>query len=468
MGILCLFSSKAQENYDEDYVPKKYFSELSFNLIRSITIQGGQQILSLDKDEKHMDQYFATTTLDLIDLVKREKFIDDDSLKAFLHSIIKKINYNNNIKVPRRILVLRSDLVNAYSLGEGTLIVSNGLLSQVDNEEQLAFIIAHEMAHWELDHFKDKINQSINAQETYNPEKEMKNISKGNFSVDGIRNIKSWHYDRKRFSRFVEYQADSLAVILFQNAYGKDQNIVHALHKLDSGTVQNPYKGARIFKDLSFDKYPFRKEWALMSAEKHIDPSNYSPFDPDSSLTHPEIERRIGLIEKMLGENGELGESDISPEYFKIKTDAKFENIESSYANFNFPMTLYYGLRLKSQYPNNSYLVEVITKVLVELHNLKKIKELEKHAKDTIGYNTEQMYVYNFVNNTEFHELAELSFHFVNKKGNFNSEDEEHYMLLFEICGLTDRYKIQELVRKRYREKFEKGKYLAQMSDVAN
>ncbi len=457
-----------QVDYTKDYVPKQHYSRFSFDLIRSITIQGGQQILGLDENEQHMDEYFASTTLDLIELVKKDKFIDDDSLKAFLHGIIKKINYNNSIKVPRRILVLRSELVNAYSLGEGTLIVSNGLLSQIDNEQQLAFIIAHEMAHWELDHFKQKINKTIDAESAYNPGKELKKIDKGSFSIEGIRNIKSWHYDRKRFSRQVEYQADSLAVELYKNAFSEEQQIVFALNELDSGFVQGPYLGARVFKDLNFKKYPFRKEWAVIEKETYIDPTSYSLLHPDSSLTHPEIEMRIELIEKLLGQTFNGTQSFVSDEYYKIKTDALFENIEACYINQNWPLTLYYALRLKQEFPENAYLTEMITTSLLQVYYLKKSKELEAILKDTTGYNMEQKYVYNFLINIEAHELAEVIYHFINKKGNFNREDEDHYMLLFDACRITDRQRIQTMVKNRYLENFEDGKYLERMVEPAN
>lgn len=46
---------------------------------------------------------------------------------------------------------------DARSLSTGTIYVSTGLLSLVDNEAQLAYILAHEVAHVEKDHWKDDI-----------------------------------------------------------------------------------------------------------------------------------------------------------------------------------------------------------------------------------------------------------------------------------------------------------------------
>jgi len=44
----------------------------------------------------------------------------------------------------------------AYTLSTGTLYVSTGLMSLLDNEAQLAFVLAHEMAHVQLDHWRLK------------------------------------------------------------------------------------------------------------------------------------------------------------------------------------------------------------------------------------------------------------------------------------------------------------------------
>src|SRR5262252_2116169 len=44
----------------------------------------------------------------------------------------------------------------AYTLSTGTIYISTGLISLIDNEAQLAYVLAHEMAHVQLDHWKLK------------------------------------------------------------------------------------------------------------------------------------------------------------------------------------------------------------------------------------------------------------------------------------------------------------------------
>src|SRR5579864_1218538 len=49
----------------------------------------------------------------------------------------------------------------ANTLSTGTIYVSTGLISMLDNEAQLAYVLAHEMAHVYLDHWKLKSMLSV-------------------------------------------------------------------------------------------------------------------------------------------------------------------------------------------------------------------------------------------------------------------------------------------------------------------
>jgi len=46
---------------------------------------------------------------------------------------------------------------SAQTLATGTIYISTGMVSLLDNEAQLAYVLAHEMAHVQLDHWKQKV-----------------------------------------------------------------------------------------------------------------------------------------------------------------------------------------------------------------------------------------------------------------------------------------------------------------------
>jgi hypothetical protein len=46
---------------------------------------------------------------------------------------------------------------DAYTLATGTIYISTGMVSLLDNEAQLSYVLAHEMAHVQLDHWRQKV-----------------------------------------------------------------------------------------------------------------------------------------------------------------------------------------------------------------------------------------------------------------------------------------------------------------------
>lgn len=61
----------------------------------------------------------------------------------------------------------------AYTLSTGTVLVSTGMVSLLDNEAQLAYVLAHELAHVYKDHWRIKVMLPF-AEEEYNRKQEKK------------------------------------------------------------------------------------------------------------------------------------------------------------------------------------------------------------------------------------------------------------------------------------------------------
>ena len=62
-----------------------------------------------------------------------------------------------------QVYVLRSGEMNAFSVGSGIIFVTEGLLARLDNESQLAAVIAHEMSHQLLGHTRDAIEAQAHS-----------------------------------------------------------------------------------------------------------------------------------------------------------------------------------------------------------------------------------------------------------------------------------------------------------------
>ena len=139
--------------------------------------------------------------------------------------------------------------VNAYCMPGGKILVYSGIFAVADNEEKLAFVLGHEMAHALLDHTRTKfsVHQTKDA---------LADISMiGSFALDllGFENagavtrtavtladIGSHYFLTQPWGRDHEYEADKLGMILIHLA-GYDVNIVPDFWQEFSGENANTF-----------------------------------------------------------------------------------------------------------------------------------------------------------------------------------------------------------------------------------
>lgn len=88
---------------------------------------------------------------------------DDDCLESYIYSLVYRI-YPNKIDDGRpgilNVKILKKLTANAAIFPNGTMIINTGLLSTINSEEELIGILAHEVAHYVLDHSIININKA--------------------------------------------------------------------------------------------------------------------------------------------------------------------------------------------------------------------------------------------------------------------------------------------------------------------
>jgi predicted Zn-dependent protease len=72
----------------------------------------------------------------------------DGELQEYLNGIVKKLRPPETLAtISFRIVVLKDPHLNAFAYPNGVIYIHAGILARVDNEAQLATLLAHEMAH---------------------------------------------------------------------------------------------------------------------------------------------------------------------------------------------------------------------------------------------------------------------------------------------------------------------------------
>jgi len=72
----------------------------------------------------------------------------DEELETYLNEIAKKLQPPGIFThIPFKVFIIKNHLLNAFIYPNGVLYVHTGILAKIDNEAQLATLLAHEMTH---------------------------------------------------------------------------------------------------------------------------------------------------------------------------------------------------------------------------------------------------------------------------------------------------------------------------------
>jgi len=75
------------------------------------------------------------------------KEVEDEAIAGYVKQLGQKLASNSDLQIPLQITVLNSKEINAFALPGGFVFIERGILEAVDDESQLAGVIAHEMSH---------------------------------------------------------------------------------------------------------------------------------------------------------------------------------------------------------------------------------------------------------------------------------------------------------------------------------
>ncbi|MFD3275154.1 M48 family metallopeptidase [Aquirufa echingensis] len=94
-------------------------------------------------------------------LIQSDRIFKDDYFEDYLYSLVTKIHPGvlsdgrpGNISIK----ILKNTEPNAFCLANGTILVTTGLLSTIESEDELIAILTHEIAHFVLDHAVSNYN----------------------------------------------------------------------------------------------------------------------------------------------------------------------------------------------------------------------------------------------------------------------------------------------------------------------
>ncbi len=380
--ILGLLPTLVFAQFDTKYTPLKY-SSTSAKLSPSAFFKK-YPFKYNTTDSKHLKEYkkyLYMLHLSYIQGAKEKMYIDEPYFKKYLQRILDTILHANNIKEKIAVVPTRYLAANAYNMGDNKLYVNIGLLKHMENEAEIAFMMAHELSHQLLFHVEKNFVSYQKLKEDKNVKKEIQSINKAKYNkLDRtIQFVKNYEYNFAKYSRKYEAQADSFAVVLISKTdydISAGTSLMKLLKRLEKDSTYLNIAEYFSTKEQSIDSsFTKAAENPLFFGKKHA-----IEFDEDSIKTHPDLEHRIVSIEAALNKykydkNSRTLYVQNKSLFDSIKTASKFEEIEVFMKNKRYSATVFNSLVLASEFPNNTYLFKNAAQ---HLHNL--VKAVQDHT----------------------------------------------------------------------------------------
>jgi beta-barrel assembly-enhancing protease len=87
------------------------------------------------------------------------KIITDPVVNEYINRVAQNVARNSDLTIPLTVKVLDSPEINAFALPGGFLYVNSGLIMAADEEDQVAGVMAHEIAHVAARHWASQMTK---------------------------------------------------------------------------------------------------------------------------------------------------------------------------------------------------------------------------------------------------------------------------------------------------------------------
>nr|WP_255555281.1 M48 family metalloprotease [Flavobacterium sp. NKUCC04_CG] len=361
------------------------------------------------KQSKEIKSVFEESYKEIQQKIDQNKILYGTPFNDYLNTLAKTIQQENP-EIPKNLSLLVSieSQTNAHNRGEGTIVIYNYLLNALDNEDQLVYILCHEMAHQTLDHVLKSVTkyvQSNNSEELIAKTKKLKK-QKYSRKTSAENLLKEIIYNNSAESRKRETQADSLGYIFYSRLNRNPHQVTRSLEKLRDSDIESDSLTPQDYtKILESFQVQIKDKWFKMERFDQYHYQKNTRFNTDSLRSHPNIDVRIeqliSLAPEIKGyEQVATLKTSSSEEFILWQQSAIYQNIQNEYILKNYGNSLYEALKLYNRKPNDQ-VKNWIGLNLQKIYEAKQTYKLNKFvsqvnvAKYTHSYNLFSSFIFN-------------------------------------------------------------------------
>lgn len=308
------------------------------------------------KNENLSKDFFLSTRFVIDQLLQSGKMLFNDPVSDYLNKVANyALASEPTLLSELRFYVLKSTSINAFSTDQGIIFFTTGLLSQLENEAQLGYIICHEVSHYTEKH----------VQNSYVERSEM---------IRGRNKYSRMGYDDRLnemsvYKKSNELEADSKGVDIYLETEYLVDEIISSF-----GVLLYSYLP---FQDLNFDSIFLNTEYLKIPSSFFPDTINQITKEEDyddSRSSHPNIKTRIENSVDIINDRkskGELLFKVSKDEFLNIRSLARFETLRIKLAERSYANAIYDVFLLQKEFKNNEFLEATLMKSFYGLSKYK-------------------------------------------------------------------------------------------------
>jgi beta-barrel assembly-enhancing protease len=360
-----------------------------------------------------------------------------DTLTAYVSTLGKKIIGNDKTLRHIRFYTLKTNVVNAFSTNQGIIFVSQGLIAQVRNEAQLAFVLAHEIGHYIEKHVIVGFRENM----------ELMNSSRS--ISEKIKRFSIYSKDK-------EYEADRIGIQLYHRA-GYNLNDLFTVFDLLTYAYL-PFE----LKEVPKDYFNTEKLFVPTSFFKD-DLPKINPDDEydDSRSSHPNIKSRRDQLKgeiKKYQDWDTLSMLTTWDEFEYVRSLARFEQIRNNLYEADYIGAMYNLFLMEEKLQNNIHFIRYRAQTWLGLLSFKmsgRFSDIAMSLRAIQGEQHQMHHVIRALNRRQLATLAIRNLYDIKQAHPNDAHIDAVYKSSFKILAQDERFKIKDFFDLSYHEAIE-------------
>ncbi|WP_076391505.1 M48 family metalloprotease [Chryseobacterium gambrini] len=348
--------------------------------------------------------------------VKEKDFAFNSVFDAKVKNLIERLRKNNS-QIPQnlKILIAKDNTPNAYCFADGTFVINMGLFNWLNNDDQLAAVISHELGHKISEHTLKTFLSMIEQDKMDKMVVQDIKSAKENRNQRAFDVMKNRIYRKGAENRKQEMQADSLGYVVFKNSDFKKAEYVNALKRLEDFDTISPreLKVETYKKYFNLPKQEFKDKWLK---KEDFSLYNYNHFkeklNKDSLRSHPEMVLRINNLKKLFPElKNDVPDEQPSDSYSTVEKIARMETLPNFYHSEDYGVGIYASLQFLQDNEEEKYYKNWLGKCFAKIYEARKNYNLNRYLDRVDPKNQSESYqqFLNFMWNLSLDEIKNIA-----------------------------------------------------------